>query len=86
MRDTADTSSAAAGTGVTVGTAATTWAMQRSDPMVAKSVAAAVIISGAAIELDISVVLPRHRAPAGKKCRANLPDPPGDFRPLTHDS
>ena len=58
--------------------------MLRSDPMIAKSVAAAVIISGAAIKLDMSVLLPRHRPRAGKECRANLPDPPGDFWPLIH--
>jgi hypothetical protein len=50
----ADTSSAAAGTTATVGAAATMWAALTFEPMAAKSVAAEVIISGAAITYAIS--------------------------------
>ena len=49
VRDTPDTSSAAAGITATVGAAAEMWAALTFEPMVAKSVAADVISSGAAI-------------------------------------
>ena len=48
----ADTSSSAAAT-IPVAGAAAVWAALRFEPMVAKSVAAEVIISGAAITYDI---------------------------------
>jgi hypothetical protein len=50
----ADTSSAAAGVNARVGAAAAVCAALRSEPMAAKSVAADVIISGAAITYDMS--------------------------------
>ena len=53
----ADTSSAAAGTNATVGGAAAICASLSSEPIPARSVAAAVIISGAAITYDMSVRL-----------------------------
>jgi hypothetical protein len=53
----ADTSSAAAGISPTVRAAAAAWAPLRSEPMVAKSVAADVIISGAVSTYDMSVHL-----------------------------
>ncbi len=53
LGDTLDTSSAAAGSTATVAGAAAAWAALRFEPMVAKSVAAAVIVSGAAITNDI---------------------------------
>jgi hypothetical protein len=49
----ADTSSSAAASTPVVWLAATVWAALRPEPMVAKSVAAEVIISGAAITNDI---------------------------------
>ena len=49
----ADTSSSAAAKIPVVGTAATAWASLSIDPRPAKSVAAEVIISGAAITYDI---------------------------------
>ena len=49
--------SAAAGSIATVEAAAAVWASLRFEPMVAKSVAAEVIISGAAITYDMSVHL-----------------------------
>jgi hypothetical protein len=54
----ADTSSAAAGITDVVWAAATMWAASTFEPMVAKSVAAAVIISGVAITYDMSVLPP----------------------------
>jgi hypothetical protein len=49
-----ETSSAAAGSTARVETAAAVWAALRFEPMVAKSVAAELIISGAAITNDMS--------------------------------
>jgi hypothetical protein len=57
VRDTPDTSSAAEGTSATVGGAAAMWAALTLEPMVAKSAAANVISSGAAITYDMSVHL-----------------------------
>jgi hypothetical protein len=50
----ADTSSSAAASTPVVWLAAAVWAALRSEPMVAKSVAAEVIISGAAITYDMA--------------------------------
>jgi hypothetical protein len=57
----ADTSSAAVGSTARVGEAAA-WAVLRLEPLVAKSVAAEVIICGAAITYDMSVHLLGHGA------------------------
>jgi hypothetical protein len=53
----ADTSSSAAASTPVVWAAAAAWAALSVEPIVPKSVAAAVISSGAAITLDISVLL-----------------------------
>jgi hypothetical protein len=53
-----DTSSAAAGITARVRAAAAVWAALRFEPMVAKSLAADVIISRAAITYDMSIHLP----------------------------
>ena len=63
-----DTSSAAAGMTAAVGSAAVMWAALKVEPMVARSVAAAVIISGAAITYDIvdlPLANPSRLSPAG---------------------
>src|SRR5260370_36324908 len=56
----ADPSSSAAASTPAVWAAAAAWAALRVEPIFARSVAAVEISSGAAIKLDISVLLPRH--------------------------
>src|ERR1700751_2446464 len=56
----ADTSSSAAASTPVVWVAAAAWAALSVEPIFARSVAAVVISSGAAIKLDISVLPPRH--------------------------
>ena len=62
----ADTSSAAAGITATVGAAAAMWAALSVEPIAATSVAAAAIISGAAVTLDTSILPPGRHRPSGK--------------------
>src|SRR6201987_6400767 len=56
----ADTSSSAAASIPVVWVASAAWAVLSVEPIFPRSVAAVVISSGAAIKLDISVLLPRH--------------------------
>jgi hypothetical protein len=61
----ADTSSPAAASTPVVGAAAAALATLTFEPMIAKSVAAEVIISGAAITNDICSLLPGRHRPSG---------------------
>jgi hypothetical protein len=60
-----DTSSSPAANSPVVGATATAFAASSFEPIFRKSIAAAVISSGAAIKMDTSVLLPRHRPQAG---------------------
>src|ERR1700756_4440729 len=76
----ADTSSSAAASTPVVWVAAAAWAALSVEPIFATSVAAAVNSSGAAIKLDISVLLPRHPLGMAKSVARTCQIPLGLFR------